>query len=85
MPARVYAGQYPICDIKVTKIGKQYETHHSPQAANANARLIAAAPSLLSSCKELLAYVEAERGWEGETEAEPMVTNGRTAIAEAGG
>lgn len=82
-PARVYAGQHPVCDIKVIKIGKQYEKNHSPQEVNANAVLIAASPDLLNSCKELLAYVEAERGWEGEPDAEPMVMRGRDAIAAA--
>lgn len=47
-------------------------------------RQVGASPGPLeASCRELLAYVEAERGWVGEPDAEPMVMRGREALAEA--
>lgn len=58
-PARVYAGQHPICDIKVIKIGERYEKNHSPQEANANAILIAAAPDLRAACDKAAVYFNA--------------------------
>lgn len=69
----------PICTVHQSI---DYKTEASDET-KANARLIASAPDLLTSLRELLAYVEAERGWEGEPDAEPMVMRARAAISAA--
>ncbi len=47
--------------------------------------LAAAAPELLEVCHELLAYVEAERGFAGEADASDDILRARAAIAKAEG
>ena len=58
-------------------------THGRDAEGLANAALMKSAPELLDACEQLLAYVEAERGWKGEADAEPMVMTGRAAIKRA--
>lgn len=83
---------YPIQDYY--KNGKPKGVPHSwpivaglfaidPDNAEFIVRAVNSHKALLAACRELLAYVEAERGWEGEEDAEPMVMRGRAAIAAA--
>lgn len=37
---------------------------------------------LLHVCRELLAYVEAERGWQGEADAEDWILEARAVLAK---